>query len=139
MMKENLESAENIHPTSGMKTGIPDTLFFYDKNFLMVEMKTGVVNYFEKNTGTIVSKSLTLKHPILASQKRWHRNMKDIGAPVGLIVGVRCSLETKPWRIFLVKHSRVIANTSSSVIDFSDLKEVSLETALGLISKKRGN
>ena len=74
--EENGFWAENIHPSMGMKKGIPDTLFKIGPFLLPIEFKVGRV----KNGRLTVAK-------IRPAQRKWHRVYRDKGGVSGVIVG----------------------------------------------------
>jgi hypothetical protein len=78
--------AENVHPNSGMTTGIPDTLFFVDGCLLPVEMKIGHV----KEPNLVVE-------DIRPAQRRWHMKFNQAGGQSVILVG-----EPRPdsWGIY---------------------------------------
>ena len=70
--------AEGVHPTNGMKTGVPDTLFLDPHDVLVpIELKVGKVE-----NGKLVVKE------IRPAQRRWARKFRKAGGKSGFLVGV---------------------------------------------------
>lgn len=86
---------ENVHPSSGMKSGIPDTLFMVGDCLLPIEMKIG----------TVVDCRL-LVEDIRPSQRRWHLKYYNAGGTSRILVGV-----PKPtgWEIYEIDLNQFIS------------------------------
>ena len=82
---------ENIHPSFGTKTGIPDLLVMAAKLLIPIELKTG----------ELVGESLSVSD-IRPAQIRWANQFYKAGGISGLIVGVP---DGKSWKLVVVKNS----------------------------------
>lgn len=81
---------ENIHPSFGTKTGIPDLLLMVSKLLVPIEAKTGVL----KDGHLKVSE-------IRPAQIRWSRKFVAHGGQCGLVAGLR---KGKEWEIAVVRN-----------------------------------
>lgn len=79
---------ENVHPSFGTKTGIPDVFVLVAKLLVPIEIKVG----------TIESGVLEVSE-IRPAQIRWSRKFSSHGGCCGLIAGVR---RGSRWRIGVV-------------------------------------
>lgn len=68
--------AQSVHPGIGTKSGIPDTLFKYDRYLIPIEFKLGEVK-----------KDTLFVEEIRVAQRRWHRGFRNSGGVSGIIVG----------------------------------------------------
>jgi Holliday junction resolvase len=82
--------AENIHPSFGTKTGIPDLLLLVSNLMVPIEVKTGVL----KDGYLKVS-------DVRPAQIRWSRKFVAHGGKCGLIAGLR---KDKEWEIAVVQN-----------------------------------
>lgn len=87
-------NAQNVHPSAGMKAGIPDTL---------VCVESGV-NWFELKFGHHEGHHIRLSHVLSADQRRWHRNWHSSGGESDLLIGVG---KGKVWDTYLVERSLI--------------------------------
>jgi Holliday junction resolvase len=82
--------AENIHPSFGTKTGIPDVFLLISKLLVPIEMKTA----------ELVAGELKVSD-IRPAQIRWSRKFAAHGGACGLAAGLR---DGKSWRIAVVRN-----------------------------------
>ena len=81
---------ENIHPSFGTKTGIPDLMIMVSKLLVPIEAKTGV----------LVESHLKVSE-IRPAQIRWARKFTSHGGCCGLVAGLR---KDKGWEIAVVRN-----------------------------------
>lgn len=81
---------ENIHPSFGTKTGIPDLMVMVSKLLVPIEAKTGV----------LLDSYLKVSE-IRPAQIRWSRKFVSHGGCCGLVAGLR---KDKIWEIAVVRN-----------------------------------
>ena len=82
--------AENIHPSFGTKTGIPDVFLLVSKLLVPIELKTG----------ELVGDELSVSD-IRPAQIRWSRKFAAHDGACGLAAGLR---KGKDWEIAVVRN-----------------------------------
>lgn len=81
---------ENVHPSFGTKTGIPDLFVLVAKLLVPIELKVGTVEGGELKVSDI-----------RPAQIRWSKKFSNHGGVCGLIAGVR---RGSSWRIAVIRN-----------------------------------
>lgn len=80
--------AENVHPTAGMKTGIPDVFVLSDSGLVPIELKVGKIE-----GDALIPKE------IRPAQIRWAKKFQRSGGVSALVTGVH---DGKGWEFYYI-------------------------------------